>query len=66
MKLCLKLVMLFAVIASMSSCKDAQSATAVASIQNLLEEIFNKDIPFTQTEVEEKCAYCDFKALCKK
>ena len=39
MKLCLKLVMLFAVIASMSSCKDAQSATAVASIQNLLEEI---------------------------
>ena len=39
MKLCLKLVMLFAVIASMSSCKDAQSATAIASIQNLLEEI---------------------------
>ena len=30
------------------------------------EEIFNKDVPFVQTEVEEKCAYCDFKAICKK
>ena len=35
-------------------------------LQKLLEEIFNKDVPFTQTEIEEKCAYCDFKALCKK
>ena len=35
-------------------------------LQRLLEEIFNKDIPFSQTEVEEKCAYCDFKAICKK
>jgi hypothetical protein len=32
----------------------------------LLEEIFNPDIPFTQTEQEEKCAYCDFKALCRR
>ena len=35
-------------------------------LQKLLEEIFNKDIPFVQTEIEEKCAYCDFKAICKK
>ena len=35
-------------------------------LQKLLEEIFNPDVDFTQTEVEEKCAYCDFKALCKK
>lgn len=35
-------------------------------LQQLLEEIFNKEIPFQQTEIEEKCAYCDFKALCKK
>lgn len=35
-------------------------------LQKLLEEIFNKEIPFQQTEIEEKCAYCDFKALCKK
>ena len=39
MKLCLKLVMLFAVIALMSSCKDAQSATAVDSVENMLKEI---------------------------
>lgn len=35
-------------------------------LQALLEEIFHPDIPFAQTEVVEKCAYCDFKALCKK
>lgn len=35
-------------------------------LQALLEEIFNPEIPFTQTETIEKCAYCDFKALCKR
>ena len=35
-------------------------------LQKLLDEIFHPDIPFTQTEIEEKCAYCDFKAMCKK
>lgn len=35
-------------------------------IQELLDEIFHPDIPFTQTEIEEKCTYCDFKAMCKK
>lgn len=35
-------------------------------LQALLEEIFNPDIQFTQTETIEKCAYCDFKALCKR
>lgn len=35
-------------------------------LQELLDEIFHPDIPFTQTEIEEKCAYCDFKAMCKK
>lgn len=35
-------------------------------LQKLLEEIFNPDIVFTQTETIEKCAYCDFKALCKR
>ncbi len=37
-----------------------------AHLQALLEEIFNPDIPFTQTETPEKCAYCDFKAMCKR
>ena len=35
-------------------------------LHQLLTEIFNKDLSFTQTEIEEKCAYCDFKELCKK
>lgn len=35
-------------------------------LQTLLEEIFNKEEPFTQTEDIKKCAYCDFKAICKK
>lgn len=35
-------------------------------LQDLLEEIFNPDIPFTQTEEEKRCAYCDFKGLCRK
>ena len=35
-------------------------------LHQLLEEIFNKKVPFVQTEIKEKCAYCDFKALCKK
>ena len=35
-------------------------------LQKLLDEIFRPEVDFTQTEVEEKCAYCDFKAFCKK
>lgn len=35
-------------------------------LQELLEEIFHPDIPFTQTDVEDKCAYCDYKAMCRK
>lgn len=36
------------------------------NLKILLEDIFNPDISFTQTEIEDKCAYCDFRALCKK
>ena len=32
----------------------------------LLEEIFNPETSFSQTEIEEKCQYCDYKDLCKK
>ena len=35
-------------------------------LQELVDEIFHPDIAFTQTDVEEKCTYCDFKAMCKK
>ena len=33
---------------------------------NFLEEIFNKDIPFTQTEDVMACSFCDFKNICKR
>lgn len=36
------------------------------NLKTLLEDIFNPDISFTQTEIEDKCVYCDFRALCKK
>ena len=36
------------------------------NLKTLLEDMFNPDISFTQTEIEDKCAYCDFRALCKK
>lgn len=35
-------------------------------LQELLEEIFHPEKSFTQTETIEKCAYCDFKALCRR
>lgn len=35
-------------------------------LQRLLEEIFNPEGTFAQTETIEKCAYCDFKALCRR
>ena len=35
-------------------------------LQGLLEEIKKTEKSFTQTEIIEKCTYCDFKALCKR
>lgn len=35
-------------------------------LQALLEELFHPEGTFTQTEITEKCAYCDFKALCRR
>ena len=31
-----------------------------------LEELFNKDIPFAQTEDIKSCSICDFKCICKR
>lgn len=31
-----------------------------------LEELFNKDITFTQTEDTKNCSFCDFKNICKR
>lgn len=33
---------------------------------NTLEEIFNPEIPFTQTKNEDHCKYCSFKTICSK
>ncbi len=33
-------------------------------LQTLLQEIYNANIPFTQTEFKSQCDYCDLKALC--
>lgn len=35
-------------------------------LQKLLDELFHPEVEFTQTDIEEKCTYCDFKAFCKK
>lgn len=32
----------------------------------LLTEIFNTEVPFTQTEDEQKCQYCTYKNICNK
>jgi len=35
-------------------------------LHKLLSEIFDRNLNFEQTCIEEKCSYCDFKAICKK
>ncbi|WP_421762627.1 PD-(D/E)XK nuclease family protein [Ekhidna sp.] len=35
-------------------------------MKELLEEIFNKEEPFNQTEDLRKCAFCDFKGICER
>jgi CRISPR/Cas system-associated exonuclease Cas4 (RecB family) len=35
-------------------------------LDELLREIFSPDKPFAQTEIQEKCAYCDFRSLCQR
>jgi hypothetical protein len=36
------------------------------TLTNLLEEIFDPEVPFAQTGVEEHCQYCDFTSICGK
>ena len=38
----------------------------VERLEKTLSEIFNKDIPFTQTEEEETCKYCPYANICKR
>lgn len=32
----------------------------------IIAEIYNPAVAFTQTEIEEKCSFCDFKAICNR
>ncbi|HAZ26865.1 MAG TPA: hypothetical protein DCY95_21735, partial [Algoriphagus sp.] len=33
-------------------------------LKELLEELYNPEIPFDQTEVLKKCEYCPYKEIC--
>lgn len=35
-------------------------------LDSLLTEIYNPEIPFVQTEVQDRCKYCDFKGICER
>lgn len=35
-------------------------------LSELFEELFNPEVPFTQTEDEKRCEYCDFKQMCQR
>jgi len=34
--------------------------------RQLLEEIFNMAIPFTQTDIEDHCKYCSYRQICRR
>ena len=36
------------------------------NLNNLIINLFNPEIPFTQTPHPEKCVYCDYKNLCRR
>ncbi len=40
--------------------------TYEAALDECLTEIFDDNIPFTQTDILSHCQYCDFKAICKR
>lgn len=35
-------------------------------LKNTLDILFNKDIPFEQTQILDNCRYCDFKGICNR
>ncbi len=36
------------------------------SMKNILEELFDNDLPYTQTEVEDRCKYCEYNQICMR
>ncbi len=47
-----------------SSYSVSEIANFEEQLKELLQEIFNKDIAFSQTENPGNCEYCDFKGIC--
>lgn len=43
---------------------DADNEAFMSRIKNVLEEIFNPDVPFTQTKDADICTFCQFKEIC--
>ena len=37
-----------------------------ALLTELLEQLFSPDVPFTQTELPEKCRHCSYNEICKR
>lgn len=35
-------------------------------LENLIQEIFGKEEPFVQTEFSSRCAFCDYRSLCRR
>lgn len=44
--------------------KEGETISFMDVIKNYLDEIFNKEEPFRQTEDEDNCVYCPFKDIC--
>lgn len=42
------------------------SEAFASNLHGLIKNLFDKEIPFTQTPVVEKCSYCDYKNLCRR
>ena len=38
----------------------------MTKLKCVIEEIFNKEIPFIPTEDIKRCEYCDYKEICRK
>ena len=40
--------------------------TCTKYLDDFVAELFDKDIPFAQTDDEKTCSFCDFKSICKR
>lgn len=43
-----------------------QEEELAAGLENLFRNLFDAEIPFTQTEHRRTCAFCDFRSICRR